>query len=73
MPKKPAKLDVAQSDRFIEAARAAGASEDEAVFDANLKGIVRVKIEEDVRNPAANVGKKRKTSAILARRKNENL
>jgi hypothetical protein len=32
-----------QSDRFIEAAREAGCSEDEAVFDANLSKIVRPK------------------------------
>jgi len=32
-----------QSDRFINAAREAECSEDEAVFDANLKRIARVK------------------------------
>jgi hypothetical protein len=32
-----------QSKRFIEAARAAGCSEDETVFDENLKQIVKVK------------------------------
>lgn len=42
-PKKAAKLrkraDTKQSQRFIEAARAAEASEDEAVFDETLKQI----------------------------------
>jgi len=33
----------AQSRRFIEAAREAGCSEDEAVFDENLKKIARHK------------------------------
>lgn len=37
--KKP--TDKSQSDRFIKAARAAGASEDEAVFDADLRKIVK--------------------------------
>ena len=37
-----------QSARFIEAARAAGASEDEAVFDANLKKIVKAKAVDSV-------------------------
>jgi len=37
------KDDLGQSKRFIEAARAAGCSEDEAVFDENLKRIVKVK------------------------------
>jgi len=32
---------VNQSERFIEAARKAGCSEDEAVFDENLKKIAR--------------------------------
>jgi hypothetical protein len=32
-----------QSQRFIDAAREAGASEDEAVFDENLKRIAKVK------------------------------
>jgi hypothetical protein len=32
-----------QSERFIEAARKAGCSEDEAVFDENLKKIARHK------------------------------
>jgi hypothetical protein len=35
--------DPAQSERFIEAARKAGCSEDEAVFDENLKKIARHK------------------------------
>ena len=45
MPRKKTSQDEGQtqSDRFIEAARAAGASEDEAVFDANLKKIVKAK------------------------------
>jgi hypothetical protein len=33
----------AQSRRFIEAAREAGASEDEAVFRENLKGVATAK------------------------------
>ncbi|MFY9291545.1 MAG: hypothetical protein WAP03_12735 [Methylorubrum rhodinum] len=46
---KPAKLGAekltpeAQKRRFIEAAQAAGAGEDEAAFDANLKRIARAK------------------------------
>ena len=46
---KPAKLGAEkltpeeQRRRFIEAAREAGASEDEAAFDANLKRIARAK------------------------------
>jgi hypothetical protein len=32
-----------QSQRFIEAAREAGASEDEAVFDENLKRVAKPK------------------------------
>ena len=35
---------IMQSQRFIEAARAAGVSEDEAVFDANLKQIAKAKV-----------------------------
>ena len=35
--------DPAQSERFIAAAREAGCSEDEAVFDENLKKIARHK------------------------------
>jgi hypothetical protein len=35
--------DKAQRQRFIDAAREAGASEDEAVFDENLKRIARPK------------------------------
>lgn len=34
-----------QSQRFIEAARKAGASEDEAVFDETLKRIAKAKLE----------------------------
>lgn len=46
---KPAKLGAEkltpeeQKRRFIEAAQAAGASEDEAEFDANLKRITKAK------------------------------
>lgn len=46
---KPAKLGAEkltpeeQKRRFIEAAQAAGASEDEAAFDANLKRIAKAK------------------------------
>ena len=36
-----------QRQRFIEAAREAGASEDEAVFDENLKGLATAKPKED--------------------------
>jgi hypothetical protein len=35
--------DKAQRLRFIEAAREAGASEDEAVFDENLKQVAKTK------------------------------
>ena len=48
-PKPPANLGAEkltpeeQQRRFIEAARQAGASEDEAAFDANLKRIARVR------------------------------
>jgi hypothetical protein len=38
---KAGKSDPAQSKRFIEAAREAGCSEDEAVFDENLKRIAK--------------------------------
>ena len=41
---KPAKMTPAeQRHRFIETAREAGASEDEAEFDANLTKVVRPK------------------------------
>ena len=40
-----AKPDRAQRQRFIEAAREAGASEDEAVFTENLKRVVKPKPE----------------------------
>jgi hypothetical protein len=45
--------DKAQAKRFIEAARDADASEDEAVFDENLKNLVRPNItpsEEQSKN-----------------------
>jgi len=38
-----AKNGLKQSERFIEAARKAGCSEDESVFDENLKKIARHK------------------------------
>jgi hypothetical protein len=38
-----AKNGLKQSERFIEAARKAGCSEDESVFDVNLKQIARHK------------------------------
>jgi hypothetical protein len=41
--RKPAKASKTQSERFIEAAREAGCSEDEAVFDGNLKRIAQAK------------------------------
>jgi hypothetical protein len=37
------KTDKAQAERFIDAARESGCSEDEAVFDENLKKIARHK------------------------------
>lgn len=51
-PKKAPKLrlkkaDPKQSQRFIEAAREAGASEDEAIFDENLKRITKPKPKEE--------------------------
>lgn len=39
--KKTTKPKVTQSQRFIEAAREAGASEDEAVFDEALRRLVK--------------------------------
>jgi hypothetical protein len=47
-PKKAPNLKTTnpkQSQRFIEAAREAGASEDEAVFDETLKRIAKAKPE----------------------------
>jgi len=41
----------AQSERFIAAAREAGCSEDEAVFDENLKKIARHKPPHDSSPP----------------------
>jgi hypothetical protein len=41
------KADPKQSQRFIEAAREAGASEDEAIFDENLKRITKPKPKEE--------------------------
>lgn len=47
MPKPTTKRTVrAQGRRFIEAAREHGASEDEAVFDENLKQIAQAKPSE---------------------------
>jgi hypothetical protein len=43
MRKQKPKTDKAQRQRFIEAAREAGASEDETVFDENLKRIAKAK------------------------------
>jgi hypothetical protein len=40
-PKKAAATDVEQGKRFIEAAREAGCSEDEAVFDEVVKRIAK--------------------------------
>lgn len=40
---RKAKAQKTQSQRFIEAAREAEASEDEAVFDENLKRLVETK------------------------------
>ena len=40
MKNRSQKPDTAQRQRFIEAAREAGASQDEAVFDENLKRVV---------------------------------
>lgn len=47
----------AQADRFIEAARALGADEDEAAFKAKLGVIARQKPKEDVAS-AGTKGKK---------------
>jgi|HubBroStandDraft_6_1064221.scaffolds.fasta_scaffold550453_1 hypothetical protein len=38
--------DTTQAKRFIDAAREAGASEDEAVFDENLKRIANAKPQQ---------------------------
>jgi hypothetical protein len=43
--------DSEQSRRFIEAARAAGASEDETVFDENLKRVAKAKPTKDASEP----------------------
>ena len=45
-PPVAGKAQSEQSKRFIEAAREAGASEDERVFDENLKRIVRPGVPE---------------------------
>jgi len=42
-----AKISKSQRNRFITAAREAGCSEDETVFDENLKKIVKVKSMSD--------------------------
>jgi len=42
---RPTSRDKPQRQRFIEAAREAGASENEAVFDENLKRIAKPKPE----------------------------
>jgi hypothetical protein len=42
--KSPAKRDSDQRDRFIEAARKAGASEDEADFDRALGRVAKTKV-----------------------------
>lgn len=44
---KTGKKDKAQRQRFIDAAREAGASEDEAVFDENLKRLAQHKPKEE--------------------------
>jgi hypothetical protein len=44
---KTAKPNKNQRQRFIEAAREAGASEDEAVFDENLKRIAKPREKPD--------------------------
>jgi hypothetical protein len=49
--KLPQPADKQQSQRFIAAARAAGCSEDEAVFDENLKKIVRHKPLDMIPSP----------------------
>ena len=51
--------DTDQSNCFIEAARAAGASEDEAVFDANLKKIVKAKVASQVQAASDKTEQKR--------------
>jgi hypothetical protein len=45
------RADKAQAKRFIEAAREAGASEDEAVFDENLRRVAKTKPKEDREPP----------------------
>jgi hypothetical protein len=44
---KKSRKPTEQQKRFIEAAREAGASEDEAVFDENLKRIAKAKPKSD--------------------------
>ena len=52
MPKaKPEKKSISQHTRFIKAAREAECSEDEAVFDANLKRIAKAKAEPAKKRP----------------------
>jgi hypothetical protein len=47
MPKRsPSKVDKQQRDRFIKAAREAGASEDEREFDESLRRIATAKSPE---------------------------
>lgn len=41
-----------QHARFVEAAREAGCSEDEAVFDSNLRKIAKAKVDEESKPPA---------------------
>ena len=52
MPKaKPEKKSISQHTRFIKAACEAECSEDEAVFDANLKRIAKAKAEPAKKRP----------------------
>lgn len=44
--REPSAKQVQNSEKFIKAAREAGCSEDEAVFDENLKNIARHKPPE---------------------------
>lgn len=45
--RKKAEVNKAQRQRFIEAAREAGASEDEAVFDETLKRLATARTKPD--------------------------
>jgi hypothetical protein len=48
---QPAALDLAQAERFKQAARALKCDEEEAAFDEKLKGIARQKVKESDKTP----------------------